>query len=56
MSGVLSLRMAMVRARRQWMILSAVERVGMSMVGCWKTMVSETATAWVDVRMNLKQR
>ncbi len=44
-----SARMATVRARRQWMILSVVVSVGTDSVGCWKTTVSDTITADVDV-------
>jgi hypothetical protein len=36
---------AMVRARRQWMILSLVLNVGTDNVGCWKVTVSETMSA-----------
>ncbi len=48
-----SARMATVRARRQWMILSVVVSVGTDSVGCWKTIVSDTMTAAVDVLMIL---
>ncbi len=48
-----SARMATVRARRQWMILSVVVSVGTDNVGCWKTTVSDTMTADVDVLMTL---
>jgi hypothetical protein len=47
LSWVRSARMAMVRARRQWMILSSVDSVGMSKVGCMNTTVSEITTACV---------
>jgi hypothetical protein len=43
--------MAMVRARRQWMILSSVLNVGTDNVGCWKVTVSETMSAAVAVLM-----
>ncbi len=48
-----SARMATVRAQRQWMILSVVVSVGTDSVGCWKTTVSDTITADVDVLMIL---
>ena len=46
--------MAMVRAQRQWMILSVVVNVGTDRVGCWKITVSNTMTADVDVLMTVK--
>jgi hypothetical protein len=47
----LSALIAMVRARRQWMILSSVLNVGTANVGCWKVTVSETMSAAVAVLM-----
>ena len=44
----------MVRARRQWMILSSVLNVGTAKVGCWKVTVSDTMVAAVDVLMTVK--
>ena len=46
--------MAMVSALRQWMILSVVLNVGTARVGCWKTTVSNTMIADVDVLMTVK--
>lgn len=53
LSFVLSALTAMVSARRQWMILSVVVRVGTDRVGCWKTTVSEMMTAEVAILMIL---
>ena len=56
LSGVRSALTAMVSARRQWMILSAVVSVGTDSVGCWKTTVSEMMTADVEDLMSLWHR
>ena len=50
----LSALIAMVRARRQWMILSSVLNVGTDKVGCWNVTVSDTMRAAVDVLMTEK--
>ena len=52
--GVWSARMAIVSARRQWMILSVVVNVGTDRFECWKMTVSGTMTADVDVLMTVK--
>ena len=44
----------MVRAWRQWMILSVVLSVGTDKVRCWKVTVSDTMRAAVDVLMTKK--
>ena len=46
--------MVMVSALRQWMILPVVINVGTARVGCWKTTVSDTMIADVDVLMTVK--
>jgi hypothetical protein len=54
LSGDLSALTAMVRARRQWMILSSVLSVGTDKVGCWNVTVSDTMRAAVDVLITEK--
>ena len=54
LSAVQFARMAIVRALRQWIILSVVVSVGTDRVGCWKMTVSDTMAAAVDVLMTVK--
>jgi len=54
LSGDRSARMVMVSALRQLMILSVVLNVGTARFGCWKTTVSNTMIADVDVLMTVK--
>ena len=47
---------ALVRARKLWMMWSSVVSVGATSVGCRKRTVSETAMAWESLRSNMKHR
>ena len=46
--------MEMVRALRQWIILSVIVNVGTDRVGCWKMTFSKIMSADVDVLTTVK--